>query len=81
MEKLNEIPSWANWVAQSPDGVWWAYKSKPFIIEEEGWNGDWCIADWKLSDMNAVKILSGAPNPDWQQTRMTISDFKLMFSF
>jgi hypothetical protein len=56
--KLDELPEWANWVAQDENGLWYAYEKKPYQQDlqwlEESKDGDVesicrteVIGDWR----------------------------------
>ena len=37
---MNEIPSWAKWIARDKDGELYVYEDKPFI-NKESWDNEW----------------------------------------
>jgi hypothetical protein len=52
------LPSWARWLAQDEDGVWWAYEAEP----NQQHNG------WYENEVGRIQRLFAAPPPlDWRE--------------
>lgn len=53
------FPTWAKYIAQDPDGSWWAYEAEPHIHD----NG------WYENEIGRVtKFKSELPNAQWAST-------------
>lgn len=66
--KIEELPEWANWVAQDACGVWYCYEKKPIAYDSE------------VFDTPAVGeageyefIVNGQPNASWRDTLQRIT--------
>ena len=57
--KFDNLPLWANWMAQDEDGVWWAYEVEP-LQHHKGWYENEVGRSIKLG-------LSDIPR-DWKNT-------------
>jgi len=54
-----KIPDWARYIAQDPNGSWWAYEGEPHIHD----NG------WYENELGRLKTISaGEPNDRWQKS-------------
>ena len=64
IEKPENLPQWAQWVAQDPDGSWWAYEAEPHI-HDNGW--------YENEVGQILKLSHGEPSKNWQKTLKQIS--------
>jgi len=63
-EFSKNLPQWAQWVAQDPDGSWWAYEAEPHIHD----NG------WYENEVGRIfRLNHGEPNENWQSALIQIS--------
>lgn len=54
-----KVPDWARYIAQDPDGSWWAYEGEPHIHD----NG------WYENELGRVKKIGfGNVNTEWQNS-------------
>ncbi|MBD3671652.1 MAG: hypothetical protein HUJ29_12855 [Gammaproteobacteria bacterium] len=56
--ETDRIPGWANWIAQDPDGTWWAYKAEPLQMH----------MGWYENEIGIYKRLTKSPAPsNWKK--------------
>lgn len=64
--RVEELPEWANWIAQDADGEWWAFTHEP-SIEGDRWYTDDCIPSGTL------RLCSTPVSADWRSTKTYLS--------
>lgn len=53
------LPLWARYIAQDPDGCWWAYEAEPHMHD----NG------WYENEIGRVKkVATDKPNKNWRDS-------------
>ena len=55
----DEVPAWANFIAQDLDGEWTAYEKKPIKLS---------LCHWSLRNGRFEVVGDGPYNPDWEDT-------------
>ncbi len=67
---LDNLPIWAEWIAQDFDGQWYAYGDEPYADTKEG------FLFWQAPSHKGLKYLTEVgdypQNPNWQQTKRKI---------
>ena len=60
---LEKVPLWARYLAQDPDGSWWAYEGEPHI-HDNGWYENE-LGRLKKLDLGSEQCV---PSLNWRET-------------
>lgn len=55
----DDLPAWAQWLAQDADGTWWAYEAEPNEADH-GW--------YENEVGRCLRLETGSANPRWRES-------------